>query len=179
MKPPPLVVRAQAVAARLGFARSCLDEDGALLHLLAGRRGILRAGEIGTGAGVGAAWIVSALEPGTAFVSVESDADLAAAAAELFADDPDVRVLTGDWRAVLPAEAPFDLLFVDGGDAEDDLEAVLRLLAPRGTVVLDDFGFGPAEADPRRDAWLCHPALSATELWVTPERRAIAGVRRG
>ena len=68
---PPLVVRAQALAAELGFEKSCTDEDGALLHVLAGRRGLLRAGEIGTGAGVGAAWIVSALSPGTPFVTVE------------------------------------------------------------------------------------------------------------
>jgi predicted O-methyltransferase YrrM len=178
VKPPPLVVRAQAGAERVGFTRSCLDEEGALLHLLAGRRGILRAGEIGTGVGVGAAWIVSALEPGTPFVSVEIDRDLAAAAAALFADDPHVRVLTGDWRGVLAAEAPFDLLFVDGGDAKDDVESVVRVLAPRATVVLDDFHRDWAEPDPRRDAWLTHPDLSATELWVAPERRAVVAVRR-
>jgi predicted O-methyltransferase YrrM len=178
VKPPPLVARAQALAARLGFDRSCLDEDGALLHVLAGRRGILRAGEIGTGTGVGAAWIVSALEPGTPFVTVEIDPERAAAAAELFADDPHVRVLAGDWRAVLPAEAPFDLLFVDGADAKDDVDSVLQLLVPRGTVVLDDFRFDPAHPDPCRAAWLDHPELSATELWVARERRAIVAVRR-
>jgi len=171
-------VRARETAARLGFTRSCHDEDGALLHVLAGRRGILRAGEIGTGVGVGAAWIVSGLEPGTPFVTVEIDPDRAAAAAELFADDPDVRVLAGDWRTVLPVEAPFDLLFVDGADAKDDVEAVLRLLAPRGTVVLDDFSDDPVEPDPRRDAWLGHAELSATQLWVAPGRRALVAVRR-
>lgn len=179
MKLPPLVVRAHGEAKRLGFESSCRDEDGALLHVLAGRRGTLRAGEIGTGAGVGAAWIVSALQPGTRFVTVEIDAERAAAAAALFAEDADVRVLHGDWRRLLPPEAPFDFLFVDGGDAKDDVEAMLGLLAPRATAVLDDFWFDPALPDPRRDAWLEHPALSATELWVTPERRAIVAVRQG
>ena len=44
---PPLVVRARGVAEALGFSGSCTDEDGALLHVLAARRGILRVGEIG------------------------------------------------------------------------------------------------------------------------------------
>jgi predicted O-methyltransferase YrrM len=176
---PPLVERALALAARQGFERSCLDEDGALLHLLAGRRGMVRAGEIGTGAGVGAAWIVSALEPGVPFVTVEQDAVLATAAAELFADDGDVRVLAGDWRELMPREAPFDFLFVDARDAKDDPDAVLGLLAPRATVVLDDSWFDPALPDPRRDAWLGHPELNAIHLWVTPERGAVVAVRWG
>ena len=175
---PPLVTRARALAAELGFEKSCTDADGALLHVLAGRRGLLRAGEIGTGAGVGAAWIVSALRPGTPFVTAELDGRLAAAAARLFADDPDVTVLAGDWRDVLPAEAPFDFLFVDGGKAKDDLDAVLGLVAPGGTIVLDDFTRDPSEPDPRRDAWLARPDVVAVEIWTAPGRRAIVANRR-
>jgi predicted O-methyltransferase YrrM len=170
---PPLVVRALALADALGFTKSSLPEDGALLHVLAGRRGVERAGEIGTGAGVGAAWIVSALPPGVPFFTCEPDPALAASAAELFADDPNVTVFAGPWREVLPAEAPFDLLFVDGGLVDD----VVGLLAPGGTAVLDDFWFDVAEPDPRRDAWLRHPRLAAVEVWVTPQRRAIVAVR--
>src|SRR6478735_2234858 len=178
METPPLVERAVALAETLGFERSCLPEDGALLHVLAARRGIARAAEIGTGAGVGAAWIVSALPPQVPFFTVELDPEVAARARDLFADDLNVTVLTGPWRDALPAEAPFDLLFVDAHDAKDDVEAVVELLAPGGTAVLDDFWFDPALPDPRRDAWLAHPLLTATELWVTPERRVLVAVRR-
>jgi predicted O-methyltransferase YrrM len=178
METPPLVVRALAHAKALGFERSCRPEDGALLHVLAARRGIARAAEIGTGAGVGAAWIVSALPPRTPFFTAELDPELAASAAVLFADDPLVTVLAGPWRASLPPEAPFDLLFVDAGDAEDDVDAVVGLLAPRGTAVLDDFWRDPALPDPRRDSWLGHRALTTAELWVTPQRRALVAVRR-
>ncbi len=178
METPPLVLRAQALAATLGFEKSCLPEDGALLHVLAARRGITRAAEIGTGAGVGAAWIVSALRPETPFFSAEPDPVLAARAAEIFADDPNVRILAGPWQEVLPPEAPFDLLFVDGGTAKDDVDGTLGLLAPGGTAVLDDFWFDPRLPDPRRDTWLHHPLLSTVELWVTRERRALVAVRR-
>ena len=87
-------------------------------------------------------------------------------------------MLAGPWRASLPAEAPFDLLFVDAHDAKDDVEAVVGLLAPGGTAVLDDFWSDPALPDARRDAWLHHPLLTTIELYVTPERRALVAVRR-
>ena len=71
--------------------------------------------------------------------TAEQDDALAAAAAALFADDPDVHVLRGDWLDTLPPHAPFDLLFVDGGGAKDDPDAVLGLAAPGATIVMDDF----------------------------------------
>jgi predicted O-methyltransferase YrrM len=175
---PPLARRALALAHELRFEKSSLPEDGALLHVLAARRGLERVAEIGTGTGVGAAWIVSALPPQTPFFTCEVDDVRAARAAELFADDPNVTVLHGGWRDVLPPEAPFDLLFVDGGRAKEDVDAVVGLLAPGGTAVLDDFWHDPAEPDALRDAWLEHPLLSAVEVWVTPSRRAIVAVRR-
>ena len=178
MEQPPLVTKALELAAALGFGNSCEREDGALLHVLAARRGVVRAAEIGTGAGVGSAWIVSALPPTTPFFTAETDPELAAAAAAFYADDPNVTVLTGSWRETLPPEAPFDLLFVDANDAKDDVEATIGLLAPGGTAVLDDFWSTPAVPDARRDAWFLHPLLTTIELWVTPNRRALVAVRR-
>ncbi len=102
MQEPGIVTKARALAAELGFERSCLPEDGALLHVLASRRGIGRAAEIGSGAGVGSAWIVSALRPGIPFFTTEVDPELAAATAALHADDPSVAVLVGPWRETLP-----------------------------------------------------------------------------
>ena len=69
---PPLVARAKAAAEALGFDKSCRDEDGMLLHVLAGRRGIERVAEIGTGTGVGTAWLASALPPGVTVVMAPS-----------------------------------------------------------------------------------------------------------
>jgi predicted O-methyltransferase YrrM len=62
---PPLVARAREAAAERGFEKSCRDEDGMLLHVLAARRGIARVAEIGTGTGAGTAWLAAALAPGT------------------------------------------------------------------------------------------------------------------
>ena len=81
-------------------------------------------------------------------MSVEADPDRAAAAATLFEHDADVRILAGDWRDLLPAEAPFDLLFVDAHDAKDDVDAVVGLMMPGGTAYLDDFTYAPGSARP-------------------------------
>jgi predicted O-methyltransferase YrrM len=177
---PPLVERAVALEREPGFEGSSTPEVGRLLHVLAGQRGRARVGEIGTGTGVGAAWIVSALPPAVPFVKVELDAGRAAAASRLFTDDENVKVLHGDWHELMPPEAPFDLLFYDGGGKqrpELDGEQVIALLAPGATVVLDDLTPGRPGRDPVRDFWLEHPRLAAIELLMTPKTAAILAIR--
>lgn len=182
---PPLVQRALELASRTGFTRSCIPEVGRLLHVLAGQhRGGLIA-EIGTGCGVGAAWIVSALAPGARFVTIEIDSERAAAAQSLFAAYPNVRVVHGDWRAILD-QAPFAMLFADGGKAKAHApEELLAALQPGGLLVLDDLtpeSQWPAEwrgqLDPVRAFWLNDPRVAATELLVTPKDAVIVATRR-
>ena len=166
------------MARELGFEKSCRDEDGALLHVLAARRGIERVAEIGTGTGVGTAWLASALRPGVPLYTAELDPDRADAAKALFAADADVHVLAGDWRDVLPEHAPFDLLFVDGGRAKDDPDAVLGLAAPGATVVMDDFSADWEGPDPRRDRWLGHPRVTTVELGTGGDASCVVAVVR-
>jgi predicted O-methyltransferase YrrM len=178
---PPLVTRALEVERELGFERSCIREVGLLLHVLAGQRGRSRVGELGTGCGVGAAWIVSALPPTVPFVTVEVDETRARAVAELFAADENVRVLQGDWHELMPPEAPFDLLFLDSGKQHPELDGdqVVGLLAPGATIVMDDLTPGRPGPDPVREFWLNHPEIAATEILTTPSTAAIIGVLSG
>jgi predicted O-methyltransferase YrrM len=137
--------------------------------------------EIGTGTGFGAAWIVSALPPEVPFLTAELDEERAAAAAELFRDDPQVRVLQGDWRDTLPPEAPFDLVFFDATKQlrpREDGELVIGLLAPGGLAVLDDLTPGRSGPDQVREVWLEDDRLAATEILVTPSSSIILAVRR-
>jgi predicted O-methyltransferase YrrM len=172
---PPLVERALELAHRLGFEKSCSAETGRLLQVLAGQRGRLRVAEIGTGCGVGSAWLLSALAPDAAFLTVEPDGERATAVEELLAGDDHARVLRGDWLDVLPAEAPFDLLFADGGKSKRRPELV-GLLAPGGTLVLDDLTPGrEVDGDPVRELWLRHPRVTAIELQVSTREAVIVG----
>ncbi|MFE1878846.1 O-methyltransferase [Streptomyces diastatochromogenes] len=183
---PPLVRQALTAARASGFPYSCRPEQGRLLHALAGGARA-RIGETGTGLGVGLAWLASGAGPGVRLYSVERDPERARLAAEVFAGRPEVAVLTGDWRRI-EEHAPFDLLVLDGGgqgkipgDVPADVES---LLAPGGTVVVDDFtpatGWPPLHEgtpDLARLHWLEHPALRATELRLAPDLSTVVGTR--
>lgn len=172
---PALVERALAEAAGAGFTDSCSEGTGRLLRVLARR--CARAGEIGTGCGVGSAWILAGLAPGGSLVTIERDADLVARVRRVLADQPAVRVRQGDWRRLLD-EPPFDLLFADVSEARDHGEDVLRALAPGGLVVLDDLA---PEADPDHDPvrayWLANPDVAVAEVAVSPREAVLVAAR--
>jgi predicted O-methyltransferase YrrM len=174
------------------FERSSIPEVGRLLGVLAASRPCGRLAEIGTGTGVGAAWVASSMGPEATFVTVEADDDRAAACARLFADHPQVRVLHGDWHEVLPSEAPFDLLFFDGGgwkrsppaQMRAESERALELVAAGGVVVMDNLtpehlwpSDRPAWPDALREYWLGSEALVATEVLTTSDSSAIVAVK--
>jgi predicted O-methyltransferase YrrM len=176
------VHRAVTAARAAGFGYSCRPEQGRLLQSLA--QGALTAiGETGTGCGVGLAWLASGAPEGVQLVSVERDETRAAVAREVFAQEPRVTVVCGDWTE-LYGRGPFDLLVLDGGGQgkADEPADPLRLLAPGGTVVVDDFtpatGWPPlhgGEPDTARLHWLEHPALRSTELRLAPDLASVVG----
>ncbi|WP_055589160.1 O-methyltransferase [Streptacidiphilus griseoplanus] len=183
---PPLVERALHIAREDGFAHCCRPEQGRLLHALAaGAPGLI--GETGTGLGVGLAWLASGAREGVRLLSVERDPRRARLAAELFAGHPQVRVLHGDWQQITE-HGPFDLLVLDGGgQGKTDLPAdPALLLAPGGTLVVDDFtpadGWPPLHAgqpDLARMHWLGHPGLRAAELRLAPDLSTVVATRHG
>lgn len=183
---PPLVERALQLAQAAAFTGSCTSEVGRLLYTLAARCHCGTVGEIGTGYGVGAAWIASGLPPSASLVTVEIDEARAAAARSLFTGCPNVLVLHGDWHEIL-AYAPFTMLFADGGKAKErEPEVLLEALEPGGLLVLDDLTpedqWTPEQRqrwspDPVRSFWLNDPRLAATEILVTPTSAVILAVR--
>jgi predicted O-methyltransferase YrrM len=182
----PLVRAAVDLAASLGFDHSCAPEQGQLLALLAAGRPGERVGETGTGCGVGLAWMVSATDASTSFVSVEVDATRAAAAGGVFAERSNVTVVAGDWT-LLGDHGPFDLLVLDGGGKGKEpgdgppLDPTDGWLAIDGMIVLDDFiphgQPGSSAHDPARRYWLDHPALEMAELRLSPNLATLVGTR--
>jgi predicted O-methyltransferase YrrM len=144
-----------------------------LLAVLAAGR---RAAEIGTAYGAGAGAIASTA---ASLVTVEIDPDRAAAAREALAGCPNVELLVGDWRELLPSRAPFELVFVDGGGPETKTDpAVLDLVVPGGLLVLDDFTPDWPGPDPVRELWSSHPRAVATEILTTAASAALLVARR-
>lgn len=183
---PPLVSAAVQRAKELDFESSCRVEQGRLLAALASGA-TERIGETGTGCGVGLAWMLSTRRSDDVeIVSVEVDPTRAEAARALFADIPNITVLTADWSA-LTEHGPFDLLVLDGGGHGKwgDPIDVATVLAPGGVVVVDDLQ--PADSwppnyqgspDSARLHWLQHRDLTATEIRLAPDLAAVVGTRR-
>lgn len=154
---PPLVARALARASEVGFplARGSPSEEpswgpsggpsggsaslpdvGRFLAVLAAGCAGGRIGELGTGVGIGTAWMAGAMPGDCRLITAEIDPERARVARELFSDDPHVEVITGDAVTSLAGRGPFDLLFADGGGHDDvDLVGWLRI---GGRVVKDD-----------------------------------------
>lgn len=181
---PPLVHQAEEIAAQCAFSASSLPEVGRLLHVLASQITTGRIGEIGTGCGVGAAWMVSALRPNVTFFSVELDQSRATAVQSLFRHLPNVHILHGDWHQLLD-HSPFDLLFADGGRVKQHKpEQILAALRHGGLLVLDDLTpleHWPPEwqgqPDPVRASWLNDTRVAATEIQVTATSAVILATR--
>ena len=173
---PGVVVEAKARAARAGFRLSSEDDVGRLLGALAvdvpeGGRVL----ELGTGVGVGTAWIVGGLSgvgrSDVEVVTVESDAGLAALAGS--ASWPSwVRLVQDDVLSVLGSLGTFDLVFADAqGGKWEGLDRTIGVLRPNGVLVVDDMKPQQWWSDAQRSkqemvrrTLLGHPDLEAIEL---------------
>ena len=181
---PPLVSAALSLSGKRGFVSSTRTETGRLLAALAAsRHGTV--GELGTGCGVGSAWLRSGATKGTKIVTAERDAELAQAVAELFAEDDAIEVLEADWTALLE-RGPFSLLFVDAREAKlSGRDVVAEVVEPGGFVVLDDFtpsaGWPPmyeGRVDALRQEWLTDDRFTSVEVMVAADAAVILATRR-
>ena len=171
---PSLVAQAALLAERFQFRNSCAIVYAPLLQMLAAhvRHGVI--GEMGTGAGVGTAWMAHAMPTDSRIVTIERDAPRASAVAELFADDGRVTPLHGD-ALELAAHGPFDLVYCDAGPGKiDHQDVTIAMTRPGGLILLDDLS--PTRTD--LQWWLESPDVAAATVWVTPELGAILAVRR-
>ena len=171
---PQLVEKALAEAARTGFTRSCSAETGRLLQVLAGARGLERVAEIGTGCGVGAAWILSALDPAVAFFTVELDesARLPPPSCSPAIRPPPCSTATGRSRSPRRRRSTCSSPTAAGRSTAKSSSACSRRA---GSLVLDDLTPGYGDPDPVRELWLAHPRLVAVELQVSSREAVIVG----
>jgi predicted O-methyltransferase YrrM len=196
---PVLVQRAIDAAREVGFpvtrddpghGRGSASLPGTcrfLAMLAAGCRGG-RIAELGTGTGIGAAWMSSAMPPDCTLVRAELDPVQAAAAAQVLAADQRVTVLTGDAAELIAGHGPFDLIFADSGVRDAAAFGRLAgLLKPGGRIVMDDVtpvaalpaGSPYRAQDAKRELFASQPGLVWTEV-VLPDlaNSLLVGTRR-
>jgi predicted O-methyltransferase YrrM len=196
---PELVERARAAARQVGFpltrddpghgrGSASLPDTGRFLAVLAAGCHGGRIAELGTGVGIGTAWMCSAMPKDCTLVTAEIDPVRAAAAAEVLSADSRVQVLAGDASTVLAPFRPFDLIFSDGGMRDAGaFRALVGWLKPGGRIVMDDVtpvralppGSPFRERDVKREMFAADERLVWTEV-VLPdlENSLLVGTRR-
>ena len=101
----------------------------------------------------------------------------AAIAARRLEGLPNVELLLGDWRELLPPRGRFELLFLDAGGFKhapgDGDQLVLGLLEPGGLLVLDDLTPDWPGFDPVRNWAHGHSDLEVVEVLTTPVTSAL------
>ena len=125
----------------LGFDAACEARTGSLLRVLAASKPSGRLLELGTGTGVGTAWLLDGMDDAASLVSVDTDARVQAVAREHLGADSRLTLVQADALAFVAAQAPksFDLVFADAWPGKfEGLDAVLALLKPGGFYVVDD-----------------------------------------
>ena len=199
---PEIVQKANKLAKELNFPlmpegrpagyqgppSACIPQVGRLLQVLASSKPDGRIGEQGTGAGVGTAWLASGLRGNAELISVEIDPIRAQAAANLFAEYPNVEIRTGDWHSMMDSKEPYDLLFMDAmprGDlVPSKWDTVIELVKVGGQMVMDDLT--PVEQwppewdgiiDVKREFAFANSRVVGTEIRTTPTTSALIVTR--
>lgn len=179
----PVVEVARKRAERLDAA-PVAPSVAALLTLLAATSKARHAVEVGCGAGVSTAALLTGLPRGAALTAIDIDSTRCQAVRSLlsatdFEQSHRVRVITGDAVDVLPRLSPgsYDLAFVDAGSelADQLVLNALALLARGGLLILHDPLAGGALASPtERDrvtvalrSTLCEIAACTNDVFVS------------
>ncbi len=180
---PEIVSRTLDLSRQRGFITSTRHETGRLLATLAAARTGTLA-ELGTGTGVGSAWLASGAPKEARIVSAELDPALAQDVQALFADVDNVEIIAGDWTA-LEQSAPFSLIFVDVHEVMAEIDHLADLLEPGGIAVLDDFTASPfwppivdGQVDSIREQWLSDERFVAVELLIDADASLVIATRR-
>ncbi|MBF6557955.1 MAG: class I SAM-dependent methyltransferase [Acidimicrobiales bacterium] len=174
MELPPMVLTAQAQADRLGFDLSSEPEVGRLIAFFS--NGVPSGGrvlELGTGSGVGLAWIVHGIGERTdvEVVSVELDGERAVQAQAMGWPEW-VSIIEGDGADVVGTLGSFDLIFPDApGGKIFKLRKTIADLRAGGVILVDDMDLS-RHSDPElrnglatvKDRLLQHPDLICAEL---------------
>lgn len=124
-----------------GFNMASEPKTGALLAALAASKPAGRLLELGTGTGLGTAWLLSGMDAAARLDTVDTDAGVVAVAQRHLASDARVtfHVMDGAEFIGQAAHSTFDLIYADAWpDKFSHLEQALSLLRVGGIYVIDD-----------------------------------------
>jgi predicted O-methyltransferase YrrM len=125
----------------VGFALASEPKTGALLRALAAAKPGGRFLELGTGTGVGTAWLLAGMDAGSRLTSIDSDPNVLEIARRHLEHDPRVAFHLADGAVFLERSAGerFDLIYADTWPGKfTHVDLALSLLAAGGVYLVDD-----------------------------------------
>ena len=126
---------------RVGFTLASEPKTGSLLRALAASKPGGQFLELGTGTGVGTAWLLSGMDAGSHLISVDNDAKVLDIAKGNLGHDPRVAFHLGDGGSFLEQAAPrqFDFIYADAWPGKfTHLDLALSVLKVGGIYFVDD-----------------------------------------
>ena len=139
---PPTVLDALLNDTRaLGFTMACEPQTGSFLRSLAASKPKGNFLEIGTGTGVGTAWLLAGMDADSRLVTVDIDAAAANIAKRHLGHDSRVtfHIMDGAEFLQSAARGQFDLVYADAWPGKfSDLDSALSLLKIGGFYFVDD-----------------------------------------
>lgn len=141
VRTPQALAAIQAETARLGFSMASEPKTGALLAVLAAAKPGGRLLEIGTGTGIGTAWLLAGMDASTRLDTVDTDPAVVDVARRHLGGDARVAFRIEDGGAFLARADPdtYDLVYADAWPGKfTHLDAALACLRQGGFYVIDD-----------------------------------------
>ncbi|MGB7264056.1 MAG: class I SAM-dependent methyltransferase [Terracidiphilus sp.] len=138
---PAAMAEILAETAKLDFTMASEPKTGALLRVLAASKPGGRLLELGTGTGVGTAWLLSGMDAASTLVSVDTNFSFQSAARRILGNDSRLSLVLEDAVDYLVRQPPasFDLVFADALRGKfDGLDEALAVVKPGGFYVIDD-----------------------------------------
>ena len=138
---PPTLDAIRTDTERLGFTLSSEPKTGSLLRALAASKPSGRFLELGTGTGVGTAWLLDGMDEGSRLISVDSDSTVQAVAKRHLGHDRRVTFRLDDGGGFLEQtrDAQFDLIYADAWPGKfSHLDLALSLVKVGGIYFIDD-----------------------------------------
>jgi predicted O-methyltransferase YrrM len=137
---PPIAAEAEAFARRGQFYLSCEHRTGALLRTLAASKPGGRVLEVGSGVGVGAAWLLDGMDSEARLITIEKHPKFASLCRQFLAGDSRAEVITADANDWLESYSgpSFDLIFVDTTTTKFDRRDLLYAHMADGALLIAD-----------------------------------------
>jgi predicted O-methyltransferase YrrM len=138
---PPALAALLEQTAELNFTMASEPKTGALLRVLAASKPGGRFLELGTGTGVGTAWLLAGMDAAAALTTVDVDPKTQMVARSALGADPRLTFVVEDAVDFLRRQPPFsfDLVFADALRGKfEGLDEALAVVKPGGFYVIDD-----------------------------------------